>query len=450
MWILELKRSLEAMVTDDLFPGVPAQQPGTKSTSDGPARREAPRLASPQRAQTYLRVCDFESLVAEDHPARLIWNAVTQLDLAPFLARVDSLENGPGRAAVDPALVISLLIYGRCEGIVNARELERRCDSDDAFRWLCGGVSINHHLLSDYDSKLHVEVDALFNQLLAVLLHQNLVSLDRTAHDGTRVRASAGAASFRREKTLQECLAEAQTHLAEVQQQAAPNARTGAARQRAARERLERVQKALAELPKVREAKRTTEDKAEARVSTTDADARVMKMPDGGFRPAYNVQLAADPVSRVVTGVGVTNVGSDSGQTTPMLADIERRTGERPTEYLADGGFVNTQAITSATRNGTTVVMPVPAPRNENVDRHAPKPTDTPEVAQWRVRMAEPETKELYKQRASTIELVNADLKGHRGLEQLAVRGTTKVLSSVLWTVLGYNLLHAIKLGAFG
>lgn len=438
------------MATDDLFPGLPSQQPGTNSGGAEPVRREPPRLASPQRAQTYLRVCDFESLIAEDHPARLIWNAVTQLDLSPFLARVDSFENGPGRAAIDPALVISLLLYGRCEGIVNARELERRCDTDDVFRWLCGGVSVNHHLLSDYDSKLHAEVDALFNQLLAVLLHQDLVSLDRTAHDGTRVRASAGAASFRREKTLQDCLAEAQTYVAEVQQQSAPNVRTGAARKRAARERLERVQKALAELPKVREAKRSTEHKAEARVSTTDPDARVMKMPDGGFRPAYNVQLAADPVSRVVTGVGVTNIGSDSGQTTPMLVDIERRTGERPSEYLADGGFVNTEAITSAARNDTTVYAPVPAPRNENVNRYAPKPTDSPEVAAWRARMASPEAKELYKQRASTIELVNADLKGHRGLEQLAVRGTTKVLSSVLWTVLGYNLMQAIKLGAFG
>jgi transposase len=437
------------MSTDDLFPGYVTAQPGASEGSAGAVRREAPRLASPQRAQTYLRVCDFESLIAQDHPARLVWNAVSQLDLSVFLARVSSVENGPGRAAVDPALVISLLLFGRCEGIVNARELERRCERDDAFRWLCGGVSINHHLLSDYESKLHLEVDALFNQLLAVLLHQDLVSLERTAHDGTRVRASAGAASFRREKTLQDCLVEAQTHLTEVQQEPAANAPTRAARRRAARERQARVEKALAELPKVRAAKRTAEDKAEARVSTTDADARVMKMPDGGFRPAYNVQLAADPISRVVTGVGLTNIGSDSGQTTPMLLDIERRTGTRPSEYLADGGYVNTEAFTAATLDGTTVYAPVPAPRNETIDRHAPKPTDSPETAAWRARMATPEAKELYKQRASTIELVNADLKGHRGLEQLAVRGSSKVFSSVLWTVLAYNLLQAIKLGAF-
>lgn len=436
------------MPTDELFP-CPAPQQSTAKPEGVEASRGPLRLASPQRAQTYLRVCDFESLIAEDHPARLIWKAVTHLDLSPFLARVASVEGEPGRPAIDPALVISLLLYGRCVGIVNARELARRCESDDVFRWLCGGVSVNHHLLSDYEAKLHLEVDALFNQLLGVLLHQGLVSLERTAHDGTRVRANAGAASFRREKSLEACLAEAQKHLEEVQQQPAPTVRSRAARRRAARERLERVQQALAELPKAREAKRTADDKAEARVSTTDPDARVMKMPDGGYRPSHNVQLAADPVSRVVTGVLVTNIGSDGGQTTPMLEDIERRTGKRPSEYLADGGFVNTDAITSAAKQGTTVYEPVPEPRKDNVDRYAPKPGDSPEVAAWRARMASPEAREVYKERASTIELVNADLKGHRGLNQLAVRGTTKVLTSVLWTVLGYNLLQAIKLGAF-
>ncbi len=434
----------------DLFPGLPAQDRLAESEAATPPASGAPRLIRAQRAQLYLRTCDYESLVPDDHLARLLWAAIERLDLSAFLARIEARENEPGHPAVDPAIVITLLLYGRCEGIVNAREIERRCERDDAYRWICGGVSVNHHLLSDYDSKLHAEVDGLFNQLLAVLLHQGLVSLERTTHDGTRVRASAGAASFRREKSLQACLQEAQAHLSEVKQQPAPGARTAAARERAARERVERLQLALAELPKAREAKRTAEDKAEARVSTTDPEARVMKMADGGFRPGYNVQLAADPESRVVTGVGVTNVGADSGQTAPMLDDIERRTGERPREYLADGGFVNAEAITRAAREGTTVYEPVPAPRREDIDRYAPKPTDSPEVAAWRARMTTPEAKELYKQRASTIELVNADLKGHRGLEQLAVRGTKKVLTSVLWTALAYNVMQAIKLGAFG
>ena len=438
------------MANLEFFPDLPVQLRPAEPEAATAGGSGAPRLIRAQRAQLYLRTCDYESLLPDDHLARLLWAAVERLDLSAFLARIQARENEPGHPAIDPAIVITLLLFGRCEGIVNAREIQRRCERDDAFRWICGGVSVNHHLLSDYDSKLHAEVDGLFNQLLAVLLHQGLVSVERTTHDGTRVRASAGAASFRREKTLQDCLTEAQAHLAEVKQQRAPDARTAAARERAARERVERLQQALAELPKARQAKRTADDKAEARVSTTDPEARVMKMADGGFRPGYNVQLAADPASRVVTGVGVTNVGSDSGQTASMLEDIERRTGERPSEYLADGGFVNTDAITQAAREGTTVYEPVPAPKKEDVDRYAPKPTDSPEVAAWRARMATPEAKELYKQRASTIELVNADLKQHRGLKQFAVRGSKKVLTSVLWTLLAYNLMHALKLGAFG
>jgi len=435
-----------------LFPSLVAQEPTNEAGAPARSPRGAPRLLRAQRAQLYLRTCDYESLLPDDHLARMLWAAVERLDLSPFLARIEARENEPGRPAIDPAIVITLLLYARCEGLVNARELERRCERDDAFRWICGGVSVNHHLLSDYGAKLQGEVDALFNQVIAVLLHGGLVNLDRTTHDGTRVRASAGAASFRREKTLLACLEDAKVHLEQVKRgdEAADAARTVAARERAARERVQRLEHALAELPRVREAKRSAEDKAEARVSTTDAEARVMKMADGGFRPAYNVQLAADPVSRVVTGVGVTNVGSDGGQTEPMLADIERRTGSLPSEYLADGGFVNTEAFTLAEREGTTVYAPVPTPRKEGVDRHAPKPSDSPEVAEWRARMATPAAKELYKQRASTIELVNADLKAHRGLKQFGVRGTKKVLTSVLWTVLSYNLLQAFRLGAFG
>lgn len=432
-----------------LFPDLPASGPPSPAKPGPGAAAEPPRLLRPQRAQLYLRTCDYESLLPQEHLARLLWAALERLDLSAFLARIEARGSEPGRPAIDPAIVIALLLYGRCEGIVNAREIERRCERDDAYRWICGGVSVNHHLLSDYDSKLHAEVDGLFNQLLAVLLHQGLVSLERSTHDGTRVRANAGAASFRREKSLRACLEQAQAHLAAVKREQPADPRTDAARERAARERKERLEQALAELPKVREAKRSAEDKAQARVSSTDPEARVMKMADGGFRPGYNVQLAADPVSRVVTGVGVTNIGSDAGQTAPMLEDIQRRTGRRPREYLADGGFVNTEAFTDAAKQGTTVYAPVPASRNEGVDPHVPKPGDSPEVAAWRQRMATPEAKELYKQRAATIELVNADLKEHRGLGQMAVRGTAKVLTSVLWTVLAYNLAHAIKLGAF-
>jgi hypothetical protein len=218
--------------------------------------------------------------------------------------------------------------------------------------------------------------------------------------------------------------------------------REKAARERVAREREERVTRALAQLPKVQEAKKP-KDREQARVSTTDPDARAMKMGDGGFRPAYNVQLATDVESRFVVGVRVTNAGSDMGQMTPMLDEIERRTGTRPTDHLVDGGFASRDAITEAQARGVTVYAPVAASRKEGVDPHAPKPDDTLAVAAWRERMATDEAKQIYKDRAATAETVNADLR-IRTLDRLLVRGTAKVTSIALWGALTYNLLHWI------
>lgn len=221
-----------------------------------------------------------------------------------------------------------------------------------------------------------------------------------------------------------------------------------AARERGARERLERVERALEELPAVRAVKRNKEDKAEARVSTTDPEARVMKMGDGGFRPAYNLQFATDTESRVIVGVGATNVGADGGQMTPMLDQIEERTGKRPGEYLVDGGFVNREAIDAAAEKGTNVFAPVPEPKDPNVDRYAPKPDDGPGTSAWRERMATDEAKEIYKERAATAETTNADLRVKRGLDHLPVRGLKKVLGVALLAALTSNLLLAVTIHA--
>lgn len=425
---------------------------GVVEVSDGrpregqPPVRGAPRVLCADRRQMFLRTCDYDSLLPTDHLARLLWVAVERLDLSKFYDRIESRQGEPGRSAIDPRIVITLLLYARAEGITSAREVERRCETDDAYRWICGGVEVNHHKLADYVSGFSEEVDELFTQVVGLLMHHGLVTLDRVAQDGLRVRASAGAASFRREKSLQKCLEDARAHLNDVHRHTdeAQQARRRAAAERAARERVERLEKALAELPKVREAKKGEKEKADSRVSTTDPEARVMKMADGGFRPAFNAQLATDVDSRVIVGVTLTNAGGDSGQMGPMLEDIERRTGKRPAEYLVDGGFVNLEAIANAARHATTVYAPPPTPRKEGIDPYQPKEGDAPEVAEWRKRMATPEAKEVYKDRAATAESVNADLRV-RGMDELLVRGTKKALTSLLWTAITYNLLQLVK-----
>jgi hypothetical protein len=174
-----------------------------------------------------------------------------------------------------------------------------------------------------------------------------------------------------------------------------------------------------------------------------------MKMPDGGFRPAYNVQLATTvDEARAIVGVAVTNRGSDAGQSTPMLDQVERRTGVRPAELLVDGGYAQHKAIDEAAAQQVTVFAPVPEPRKDDTrDPHQPREGDSEAVAAWRQRMGTEEAKEIYKQRAATAETVNADGKAHRGLDSMAVRGLGSVAGSAALFALTYNVLRLITLG---
>jgi len=281
-------------------------------------------------------------------------------------------------------------------------------------------------------------------------MHQGLVTIDRVAQDGMRVRTSAGAASFRRRATLEECLNTAQEHLEQLRAElesdpTAATKRQQAARERAARERCERVRRALAELPDI-EAKKKAQDKEKARCSTTDPEARVMKMADGGFRPAYNVQLATDTAAQIIVGVDVINSGGDQGQMAPMVEQIEERHGEPPDEMLVDGGFVKKDDIDQVSP-ATTVYAPVMKSKDPQRDEHTPRADDSQAVAEWRVRMGTEEAKEIYKERASTAECVNA-IARNRNLQQFRVRGLRKVRAVALWYALAHNLMRAAALRA--
>jgi transposase len=387
----------------------------------------------------------LEQLLSADHLARLIWEAVTRLDLTAFYDSIAVREEGPGQAATDPQILVALWTYATSQGVASARELDRLCVEHLAYIWLCGGVSMNYHTLSDFRVKHRQALDDLMTQVLARLCHAGLVEFEHVAQDGIRVRASAGAASFHRQATLEQCLAEAHALLATLD---VPNAsdtedvtaREQAARERAARERVEHLAAALAELPAAQAAKPVAE-RGEARVSSTDPEARVMKMPDGGFRPAYNVQFATDTAHLVIAGVDVTNAGSDKAEMDPMLDQVEQRCDQLPADWLMDGGFVSTAAIQAGADKQVRVLAPVPEPKDPARDPALPLPTDSPALAEWRVRMATPEAKATYQLRAATSECVNAQARSSHGLLQFRVRGLIKVLCVALWIALTHNLL---------
>ena len=433
-----------------LFPLPPAVAPAAPPAREDPKR--GARLRQANRAQLAWGRIDLDAQLPEDHPARAIAAVIERLDLSALYTPIAARDEVAGAPAIDPQILLALWVYATSEGEGSAREIWRLTQLHAAYRWLCGGVEVGYHTLSDFRSQQGAVLDDLITQVLAVLMRQELVDLSRVAQDGTRVRASAGAASFRRAQTLQALMQEARAHLEAVTREAADPAistRRAAARKRGAQQRLERLEAALTQLPEVTETKKRSGAKdATVRVSTTDPDARIMKMGDGGFRPAFNVQFATTTdAARVIVGVEATNRGSDAGQSTPMLEQIEQRTGVRPAAMLVDGGYTQHEAIDQAAEQAVTLYAPVPKPRKGDPrDPHRPRDGDSEAVAAWRQRMDTDQAKAIYKQRAATAETVNADAKAHRGLDRLAVRGLGKVLGSASLFALTYNLLRLITL----
>jgi transposase len=418
------------------------------------ASRSGPRrLRHAVRDQVEFQDCSLDELLPEDHQARIVWDYVCQLDLSELRGRIQAVEGGPGQAPADPRILLSLWLYATLRGVGSARELNRLCRDHMAYRWICGGVSMNYHTLADFRAQ-HVELlDRLLTESVAGLMAEGLVTLDRVAQDGMKVRASAGAASFRRQPTLEEALAQAEEQLAQLKKEleadpAASKTRQQAARQRAAEERTERIHAALEQVAKIAEGKKA-KDRPKARASTTDADARVMKMADGGFRPAFNVQLATATDSQIITGVDVTNSGGDQGQLAPMVEQHQERYEKTPDEMVVDGGFVKKADIdaVSPPQGGTTVYAPVMESKDPQRDPHTPRDDDSPAVAQWRQRMATDEAKAIYRERAATAECVNA-LARNRGLQQFLVRGLRKAKGVVLLYALVHNLMRAVALRA--
>lgn len=433
----------------------------------GAAPVAAARIHEPNRGQLELRALDLDSLLAPDHRARLVWGYVERQDLSALLAGIKARGAAPGRRATDPRVLFALWLYATLDGVGSGREVARQTQEHHAYRWICGGVPVNYHLLNDFRSGQAELMDRLLTSNVAALASAGLIRLVRVAQDGMRVRASAGAASFKRQGTLREHQAKASELVRTLREEASADPggasrRARAAAQRAAVERERRLQQALARLPELQEVKRRNgRSPDEARASTTDAQASVMKMADGGWRPAYNVQMATDCASQVIVGVDAVTAGSDMAQLAPMVGQVEQRLGRAPEQWLVDGGFP-AHAQIDAVAHKTEVYAPVPeakppkvrqSPADRSDDeppsappsRCEPKADDSPAVAAWRKRMDSDAAREIYKERAATAECVNA-LARNRGLQRLPVRGLQRVRSVVRLFALAHNLMRTAQL----
>jgi transposase len=446
--------SREAMMAaDELF----GELPGQAKLQAGAVPLGAPRLREPQRDQIELRAVDIESLIGEDHRVRLIWSYVEGLDLSELENRIKARGDRPGHPATSPRLLLALWLYATSEGVGSARALSRLCESHDAYRWLCGGVSVNYHMLADFRVGCADLLDRLLSEHLAALAKAGLVNLEALAQDGVRVRASAGAASFRREATLDRHLALAEAAVEDLKREVdarsdGSNQRIQAAKERAARERHERVKAAQTALAEIKQQRKEREERRgngkkpkEPRASTTDADARVMKMADGGFRPAYNVQVTSAAGQQIVVDTKICNTGSDRGLMRPMLEQQRTRPGGLPKDHLVDGGFGSADDIEWAHTEGIDVFCP-PTQSKHGTDPYLPRRGDGPGVLAWRARMESEAGKARYKPR-SICECIHARWRNW-DLRQLSVRGIKKVRAIVLWYALTNNILQGNRLAS--
>lgn len=446
---------------------------GTAAAAEPAKVGGAARVMSPQRNQVELRPVDLESLLAHDHPARTVWAFVQALDLAPLYGRIKSVAGRGGAPAIDPAILVALWLWATVDGVGSAREIDRLCERDDAYRWICGGVGVNYHSLADFRTAHEAWLDAQLTRSITSLLDRRLITLNAVAQDGLRVRAHAKASSFRRREKLAELRAQAEAQVRALKRELTEDAgasarRKQAAVERAAHDRAQRLAAALATMDKLerkpppepkkpKPSKRrgrgngegpppptsttTARPEPEPRVSTTDPEARVMKMADGGFRPAFNAQLAVDAQTQLIAAVAITNSGSDMGQMSPMHDNIQQRYATTPDHWLADGGFTKLQAIDELTARGTQPVLPPPRSRNPDIDCLAPKDSDSPAQAQWRAFMGSDFAKALYIQRGATVECANAQLR-RRGLHRFNVCGIVKARAVLLWHALAHNLMR--------
>jgi transposase len=419
------------------------------------------RVNRADRSQPRFEVVDLESQLGEDHRARTVWEFVSGLDLTEFYDRIKARGDAPGRSATDPKLLLALWLYATLEGVGSARALNQLCERHIAYRWLCGGVGVNHNILCEFRAENGALLDRLLTQSLTALIAAGVVTLEEAAIDGTKVRASASKDSLSgagRPSRIEAAVAERIQGL-KKELEADPEASQRRVKKRAldaARERARRVEAAkakLAELEAERAERQKTHaaeeaQKGETKVSTTDPEALMMKFPDGAMRLAYNVQVATS--CGFVIAVEPTDRHNDKGLAPMLVEQIKARCAAVPGRLLADTGAMTQGDIASLAKTypGMTIFSPPPKEKDDVKEETKRKRAwkrnqEPPAVRDWRERMASDEAKSIYARRKNT-EHAHAHMK-NRGFATMLVRGLAKVRAVCLLHALAHNLAFALS-----
>ena len=423
------------------------------------------RVKTPNRAQLILDVIDYEELIPQSHRARIIVSFVEKLNLETFYSEIRAREGLAGRSAFDPKLLLCIWLYATIERIGSARLIEKLCSLDCAFRWICGGIKINYHTLSDFRTENGDKLDRLLTDIVTTFVSSKIVKLKSIAIDGTKIPASASHQSFKTKTKLQKIKKEVEYHVKALRQELAQdshasNNRVEGARKRDILEREKKITKALSELPKIEATKEARKSKvkkgtkiSEAKVSTTDPEARIMKFADGSIDAGYNCQVAIDPESYMVLSVDVTNQGNDKNLLKPIVENIESRYEATPERVLVDSGYPTHQDIIDLAEKENPILVYSPPPKKkekiklESLRKREKKEANFAEpVKAFYKRMTNKISNKYYKRRGR-IETFNGILH-NRMPTGFQLRGKAKVKSELLLQAIGHNIMQGFKLGA--
>ena len=425
------------------------------------------RIRRAERRQIGFELVDLESLVVDDHRVRAVWSFVEGLDLRWFYDRIKARGETPGRPATDPRILLALWLYATADGIGAARALARLCEHHTIYRWICGGVGVNHTMLSEFRLDSGEFLDGLLTRSLAALMEEGLITLEEVITDGTKVRAAASRSSMRRRQTLVELEEKARIRVAELKQEletdsAAGERRLSKRRLTAAEDRARRVAAALARHPGAAPKERGQDEgdepppaggkggktPKEERVSTTDPDAPLMRMADGAVRLAYNVQVAS--ACGFVVAIEPLQRRNDRGLAPAMVTQVKERCGRLPDRLLADTGAMTATDITTLaqTHPSMQVFSPPPARKEaskpQSKARYERNRAAEPQcLKEWRARMDSEEGNAVYKRRSNT-EHAHARLK-NRGFDRMVLRGLAKVRTACWLHAITHNLMWAIS-----
>lgn len=404
------------------------------------------------RNQVEMQLECLDQQLPPEHLVRELWAYVEQMNVCGLLTNIESFSGKPGAPAFDPRTLICLWLYATTDGVSSARKLSRLCREHLVYRWICGGEEINYHTLSSFRSVCGLTLENLLVGTLAILHDEGFLDLQKlsVSHDGMRVRASAGKDSMHRRGKVESSLQQAKIYYDELQTLTdnetsdSINKRKKSARLRAAKERVERLEESLKTLETLEDNQRQRTDREvrEPRVSTTDPDAAMLRMANGGKDVSHNIQFTVENKTRVVTSVYIAQGSSDTGTLVPAMIEHQRLHGQLPTQVLADRGFFKYKDIAYLEQRGTEVYLPdlYPDAKNRRVLK-----SEQPYIEKWKQRIETDAAKELYKQRASTVEWVNACAR-NQGLQQLLLRGRSKVWITALWHALTHNLRRIFSL----